>query len=556
MKGLASFLELTEVHDVCHEVETLLDLARNSKLVVTPEIVDTLLESSDYVTGETNRIEARIQGVTTGPAASNEALRARLRVLATRSEVAAPPTPPPPAPPKAPEPVSVEIPDLDKIPFPEGTQEAAPVAPSVAPVVPAAAPAASTPAAPAGAATPQPARPATPEHAVEQSLVKVETRKVDYLVDMVGEMLVTQSLIRHDVGQMAATDLRLARNLSQLVRITDEVQRAAMAMRLVPVGQLFQKMKRLVRDIARKSGKPVELETEGDDIEIDRNIVEELADPLMHMIRNSMDHGIEEPEARKAAGKDPTGKITLAACHQASQILITITDDGQGLNRDKILAKAKQRGLIDPAAFPSDAEVFSMIFEAGFSTAEKVTSLSGRGVGMDVVRKHIHTLRGRIEVSSTPGVGTTFLLKLPLTLAIIDGLVVGIGQDERYVLPLAAVREVLRPTPEMITTIEGKTEIAVVRDRYYPIVRLSQRFNIQPRTDNILDGLLILLENNEGTFCLLVDDLIGKQEVVIRTLGRTFQDVAGIAGGAILGDGRVRLILDIDALFRRARNVQ
>jgi two-component system chemotaxis sensor kinase CheA len=276
---------------------------------------------------------------------------------------------------------------------------------------------------------------------------------------------------------------------------------------------------------------------------------------MMHMIRNSIDHGIEQREGRIAAGKDPTGKIKLSACHQASQILITISDDGHGLNRDKILAKAKQKGMVDPNANPSDADVYSLIFEAGFSTAEKVTSLSGRGVGMDVVRKHIHHLRGRIEVSSTPGIGSTFLLKLPLTLAIIDGLVLGVG-DERFVLPLATVREVLKPKAEMITTIEGKAEIAVVRDRYYPIVRLHKRFNIEPRFENLLDGLMILLENNEGTFCLLVDELIGKQEVVIRALGRKFQDVSGIAGGAILGDGRVRLILDIDALFRRTRNGQ
>jgi two-component system chemotaxis sensor kinase CheA len=311
-------------------------------------------------------------------------------------------------------------------------------------------------------------------------------------------------------------------------------------------------MARLVRDLARKSGKQAELITYGDDIELDRNIVEELADPLMHMLRNSLDHGIELPADREAKGKPATARVELRAAHQGGHILIEIVDDGRGINRDAVLQKAKERGLVSESGNLSDSEVFGLIFEPGFSTAQKVTDISGRGVGMDVVKKTIQSLRGSIETQSVQGQGTTFRLKLPLTLAIIDGLVVAVGR-ERYIVPIFNVKEMLRPPAGMVSTIEGASEIALIRDRILPVVRLHQRFGIEPDSKEAESSLLIIAESQEKEFCLMVDRLIGKQEVVIKNLGTSLKNVPGVAGGAILGDGKVALILEMTALFQSAR---
>jgi two-component system chemotaxis sensor kinase CheA len=305
-------------------------------------------------------------------------------------------------------------------------------------------------------------------------------------------------------------------------------------------------MTRLVRDLARKSGKLAELELAGEDVELDRTIVEEIADPLVHMLRNSVDHGLEPPEERAAAGKPAAGRIHLSAWHMAGQIVIEIRDDGRGMDRERILAKARARGLVGPAEQLSDGEVWQLIFHPGFSTAEKVTDVSGRGVGMDVVRRHVEKLRGRVEIDTKPGAGTQFLIKVPLTLAIIDGLVVHAG-GERYIVPIYSVREIFKAAPESVFTVEGKGEMALVRDRLLPVVRLARRLGIA-RTEGAGEGLMIVGESEGIQFCLAVDSLAGKQEVVIKSLGGMFGRVRGIAGGAILGDGRVGLILDMAAL--------
>jgi two-component system chemotaxis sensor kinase CheA len=529
IKGLAGFLEFHEVQEVCHDVETLLDRARNNELTITSAITDLLLESGDYLTREIGRIEHCSLGDGEAAPASPAALLAKVRaVLNERTETAE----------TAAAAAGPEVAGTDVTsPVKNGADDTSPDATSTAETA-------------ADAAGPVAAGPARVRG---DRLVKVDTGKLDYLVDMVGELVVAQSLIRHDPAFKSTTDMRLQRNLLQLGRITDEVQRASMAMRMVPIGQLFQKMDRLIRDLSRKQNKRIELETHGRDIEMDRNMVEELGDPLMHMVRNSVDHGIESAEERKASGKPAIAKVRLRAQHQAGQILITVSDDGRGISRQRIFDKAVRMGLVESTAVLSDDEVFHLIFEPGFSTAEKVTDLSGRGVGMDVVKKQIHKLRGRIEIASRPGIGTDFILKLPLTLAIIDGLIVKVGA-ERFIIPLASVREVLQPREGMITTMENRAEVAVVRDHLYPIVRLHQRFGVEPRSTNLMDGLLMLLETHGRTFSLAVDELIGKQEVVIKTLGETFQDVPGVAGGAILGDGRVGLILDVDGLYKGSRN--
>jgi len=535
IKGMAGFLDLNAVRDVSHEVETILDLARNSQLAITPEVIDAILASKDYLGRWMGELESMLQTGRAPEIDHNQALIESIRAVAKpRTEDPAPqrmcveaeqPVVPAPVVPAA----------LD-LPVPPAAGEE----PMVSELLDLAREVASPEPAEAPKISEAPA-------AVARS-IKVDTCKLDYLVDMVGEMVIAQSMVRHDPDLSTGLKPRLARNLSQLARITDEVQRTAMSMRMIPIGQLFQKTARLVRDLSRKGSKQVDLELSGEDTELDRNIVEELADPLMHMVRNAVDHGIETPEERVKAGKPANAKVLLKAAHQAGHILIQISDDGRGLDHKKILRKAREKGLIEANAQLSEAEIFNLIFLPGFSTADKITDVSGRGVGMDVVRKHLQKLRGRVDVHSRPGEGTSFLMKLPLTLAIIDGLVVGVG-NQRYIVPLFAVREMLKPTEDAISTIRGREEMAMVRGTLLPLIRLHRRFGIEPRFQNPWDSLLIVSENGGKQFCMMVDELIGKQEVVIKSLGEAMRNIPGVAGGAILGDGRVGLILDLEGLF-------
>jgi two-component system, chemotaxis family, sensor kinase CheA len=541
IKGIAGFLELGDIREVSHETETLLDHARNGDLKLTAQVIDVILAAADYL----NREVTRIATGESEPGAPTAQLLADVRAVVAHNFA------------KEASPdlqalsLAVEAPDLRPA-APESKAEellAPPVQVIEAP--PADAPA-SEPAHVESKSSPESAVASTPKQVAKgTSWIKVDTTKLDYLVDMVGEIVIAQSLVRHHPDLAAVQNPEVMRNVVQLTRITTEVQKTAMSMRMVPVGGLFQKMARLVRDLCRKSGKQAELVTSGDDTELDRNIVEELADPLMHMVRNAMDHGVEPPQERIAAGKSPVARVELRAMHRAGHIQIEIVDDGRGMNRDAIFAKAVERGIIQPGAVLSDSEVYNLIFEPGFSTAEKVTDISGRGVGMDVVKKHIQKLRGRTEIHTTPGKGTEFQLKLPLTLAIIDGLVVGVGK-ERYIVPIFAVKELLRPTEGMVGTVEGR-EIALVRDRVLPVVRLFRRFGVTPRTEDPMDSLLILTESHGVDYCLLVDALVGKQEVVIKSLGDTMKNLPGVAGGAILGDGRIALIVDVDALFYQSK---
>jgi two-component system chemotaxis sensor kinase CheA len=345
------------------------------------------------------------------------------------------------------------------------------------------------------------------------------------------------------------TSLQLVRCLRQLSRITTELQRNAMSLRMVPIRKLFHKMTRLVRDLAAQQEKQVQLVLEGEDTELDRNIVEKLGDPLVHMIRNAVDHGLEDPAVRAANGKAERGTIRLAAAHQRGGIVMRVQDDGGGLDRERILAKAVSRGLVNADTNLSDSEIFSMIFQPGFSTAENVTDLSGRGVGMDVARQNIESLRGKIEIQSHPGEGTTFTILLPLTLAIIDGLLVGVGGD-RYIIPTLSVRESFRPSPGMVTTIHGRGEVVSVRGKQTPLLRLGHYLGATGEAINPEDGIIVVVESGDSARGLLVDQLLGKQEVVIKSLGSAFESQSLMAGGAVLGDGWVGLILDVDTLVR------
>jgi len=514
IKGLAGFLGLDQIREIAHETETLLDLARNHRLIISSAIVDTVLASVDFLKAALLNLEQRLSGAPACSLPNKTVLVNRIRAASFITEERSAPSFPS-------EPESVD---------------ASPLADAVS----------------STECTPPPERRNVDDRksrASDSNCVKVGTAKLDYLVDMAGELVIAESMVRHHPELAQLHTPALLNSLAQMARITSDLQKTAMSMRMVPIGGLFQKMNRLIRDLARKTGKQVELETVGSETELDRNVVEELADPLMHMVRNAVDHGLESEEERVAAGKSSIGHVRLRAGHQAGHIVIEIGDDGRGLNRDRILEKARQMGLIEETKNLADAELFDLIFHPGFSTAVEVTDVSGRGVGMDVVKKKIQKLRGHVEISSSAGSGTSFCLRLPLTLAIIDGLVVGVG-SERYIVPIFSVREMLRPTPEMIFTIEGMREMALVRNNLLPVVRLYKRFGIQPRSELPDESLLIVAEVAGRAYCLMVDDLIGKQEVVIKSLGQSIREVPGVAGGAILGDGRVGLILDLEGVFQ------
>jgi two-component system chemotaxis sensor kinase CheA len=363
--------------------------------------------------------------------------------------------------------------------------------------------------------------------------------------------VIVQSQLIETARQMGSEHATLQRNVGQLTRITKELQSTAMALRMIPIKPTFQKMERLARDLARDFGKKVSFITSGEDTELDRTVVEEIGDPLVHMVRNALDHGLETPASRTAAGKAETGELRLRAYHQGSNIVIELQDDGRGMDPDKIYRKAIEKGVIAAGAQLSRDEILALIFAPGFSTAEKVTAVSGRGVGMDVVKRNIEKLRGKIEIASEVGRGSTFKIKLPLTMAIIDGLVVRVGED-RFILPSTSVQMALRPARDAISTVHGKGEVLDLRGRFLPIHRLHRRFGIAADATNPWDGIVVIVETSGKTSALLVDEMVSKQEVVIKNLGAFMQNLPGVAGGAILGDGNIALILDPGSLLNAA----
>jgi two-component system chemotaxis sensor kinase CheA len=524
VKGLSGFLGAAAVHELAHETENLLDLARAGKLQLSSEIVELILRSADQLNICLDRAAAM---------PLNELPRCDSRLLASLAAVAEG---------KAGEVKPAETKTVSLAPvaaLPETPVEAS--VPQVAeqpsaPPSPGPAAEKSQDSAAAGGAS---------KAAAEGSFVRIETSKLEYLIDMVGELVIAESVVRHDPAIAGSREPLLSRNLTQLARVVQEVQKTSMAMRMVSIGALFRKMSRLTRDLARKSGKQLELVTIGDEVELDRSIVEELADPMVHMIRNAVDHGLEGPEERSRTGKNPKGAIRLQAMHDAGDIVIEISDDGRGMDPARILAKAKRQGLVAETDTPDEEAIFRLIFEAGFSTAEKVTDMSGRGVGMDVVKKQIQKLRGRVSIRSVLGQGSTFILRLPLTLAIIDGLVVGVG-SQRYILPMFAIREMFSPKPDTFVTLENRVEAVLFREKLLPLIRLSKLLPGSGETCS--DAVLVVVEGRDQLYCVAVDQLIGKQEVVIKSLGSTFRDIPAISGGAILGDGRVGLIIDVNSL--------
>lgn len=425
-------------------------------------------------------------------------------------------------------------------------------------------PAETAPAAPRGDALTKPAR-ALPEDesarsavrdarsgASESGSIRVSIDKIDELMNAVGEIVITQSMLTQQVaGVGGGAAARLRDGLSQLERNVRELQETVMRVRMLPISVAFSRFPRLVRDVSQRLGKQIDLQLSGEQTELDKIVLERIGDPLVHLVRNSIDHGIETPDERLAAGKPAQGTLHLNAYHKGGSIRIEVSDDGRGLNRDRILDKARARGLIGASDVLSEEEIFELIFLPGFSTAERTTDLSGRGVGMDVVRRNIVELGGTVDISSQAGQGTRIGITLPLTLAIVDGQLVGVGRDT-YIVPLVTIVESLQARPGTVTRLAGRGEVFEFRGDYLPLIRLDRLFSIEARARSLDQGLVMVVEGDGRKVGLFVDELLGQQQVVIKSLDTNYRRIEGISGATILGEGAVALILDVPGLIRLA----
>lgn len=410
-----------------------------------------------------------------------------------------------------------------------------------------------SPAAPAAKDKNSPAKKPKKAANTETSSIRVGIDKVDSLLNLVGELVITQSMLRRFGENYNPNDLdELRDGLNQLERHTRELQESAMQIRMLPINSSFSRFPRLVRDLSTSLGKKINLELSGEHTEVDKTVLEKLSDPLVHLVRNSLDHGIEMPDVRQANGKSETGTLRLSAAHEGGNVIIKVEDDGAGLNRERIIEKATQKGLIAPGESLTDDRVDNLIFHPGFSTAETVTNVSGRGVGMDVVRRNIFDLGGRISVQSRPGKGTTLRISLPLTLAILDGQLVRINK-EVYVIALLSIVETVQIQAKEIKTVSGSGEVFLMRDRYIPVVRAADVFGVEKESDHVAD-LLVIVESENFRFGILIDELLEQQQIVIKSIEKNYKKVSGLTGATILGDGQVALILDIPGLMQNLLN--
>lgn len=536
IKGVAGFLELSEIVSLSHATESVMNEVRDGRCALAGESLELVFKATALLRGMLDALKKACEaGVELASEPEAQVHIGRLKAFLSkmpREEDAGPPITAPGKPPvmqAAPPPV-VALPPVqpaqvvEPAPPPTGFQ-ALPLAPQ-------------PPEAPEGQA---------PAAATKlRETVKVDLERVDNMVEMIGELIIVESMLKHS-RELSTQSLNLRNALGQLGKISRDLQNAAMRMRTVPVHGVFQKMARLTREVGRKAGKDVVLVTAGEGTEMDRAMVERLEDPLVHMVRNACDHGVETPEARAAAGKPTTGVLTLSASHKGGSIIIELSDDGAGLDRDRILKKAVEKGLVQNPGGMTDAEVFQLIFAPGFSTAAKVTDISGRGVGMDVVKRNIEGMRGRVLIESTKGKGTTFRLVLPLTLAIIDGMLIKVGK-ERYLVPSLSIVEALQPTREMLSSMGERDELLSVRGQVIPILRLSQQLAIEGARQDPTTALIVVVESVGKRVGLLVDEVIAQQQVVIKALGQGVGRAEFYSGAAILSDGCIGLILNVDKL--------
>ena len=597
IKGGAGTFGFTEITETTHTLESLLDKLRTDELTLRSEMVDVFLKACDVLkmqlAGRQYQSEVDTQAVTDICKRLNELAEAK-QAAAVVPPAAAPVAPAKPAPAAtsapaaaAPAPVAAA---RAVAPAPAPVSGTAPIdpspenlfavlmgtAPAVAPAAasnegygfftdaPADAPAevhaaaeaqtaASAPAKPIAdvPADAQPKRRASDRNEGETTSIRVGVEKVDQLINLVGELVITQAMLAQAASRVDHVQFEsLIAGVSQLERNSRDLQESVMSIRMMPISFVFSRFPRVVRDLAGKLNKQVELKTVGEGTELDKGLIEKIADPLNHLVRNSLDHAIESPEARIAAGKDPTGTITLRAFHQGGNIMVEVADDGAGLSREKIMGKARERGMNVNDAM-SDQEVWSLIFEPGFSTAAVVTDVSGRGVGMDVVRRNVRNMGGRVEIQSEFGKGTCISIRLPLTLAILDGMSVAVGK-EIFIVPLTYIIESMQPAKDDIKAISGQGKVVHVRGEYLPVVALHERFGIKSNVGDteMEKGILVILEAEGAKTALFVDELVGQHQVVIKSLETNYRKAQGISGATIMGDGKVALILDVAALVR------
>jgi len=533
IKGGSGTFGFTQLAEATHEMETLFDGLRKGRGRADASTVRLLLDACDAFKGHLARLKAGERGV-------DEAMDATRAALAGyRCVGMAPPAP-----------VAEKAPAEESF-FAAVERPAAPL-----------------PAAEAYGLFEAPAAPAAPEKfgffepvpgvagaaeasraRSEQSSIRVSVEKIDRIVNLVGELVIAQAMMQQSVGTLAEEhDENLSHSLATLDRNTRDLQQAVMSIRMMPMEFVFSRFPRLVYDVSTKLGKKVQLRTLGHETELDKELIELLIDPLTHVVRNAIDHGIEPPDERRAAGKPEQGTIAMRATHRGGSVIIEVTDDGRGLDRERIIAKARELGMGADESM-TDEQVWTLIFEAGFSTAKEVTDVSGRGVGMDVVRRNITSLGGNVFVSSVKGEGTTITIQLPLTLAVLDGMIVCVG-EEQYIVPLEFVAEAFKPGPGDIRTIVNQPSLVAVRGEQLPIVRLEDVVQLPPGAPDRPQPLCLVVEVDNRRAALLVDSLIGQQQLVVKSLDSNLHAVPGVAGATILGDGRVALILDVSAVTR------
>ncbi|WP_435549300.1 chemotaxis protein CheA [Desulfobacterium sp. N47] len=541
VKGVSGFLNFNNIHQFAHTVENLLDKARNGELTINGDIIDVVLESVDILKAMIENVRSSLDSgmlfegnedledfkkridELISPTAKNKKKRLGEMLVASGT---------------------VSESDIEKaleIQQTEPEKKLGEILVAQEKVK--------------TKAVVLSLREQKRVDAPETLQVKVDTIKLDNIVDMVGELAIAQSMLRQHEAVLNNKDRKLIQITNQLNLITSSLQNTAMSMRMVPIKNTFQKMLRLVRDLAKKAGKDIQLVTSGEETEIDRNLIEEIYEPMVHMIRNSIDHGLELSDERIAKNKPRQGTVYLKAYHKGGNIVIEIGDDGRGLNREKIMSKALQSGLVKEGEKLTEAEIDNLIFHPGFSTADKVTDISGRGVGTDVVKSKVEKLRGRVDVRSFADKGATFYIRLPLTLAIVDGMIVKVA-NERFIIPTLNIQESFRPRKEEYFTVKGEGEVIKVRNNLIPLIRLDRLLGLNAEStseqtkEELWGKLVVVVENQEKKKCLLVDELINREEVVIKSMGGWLKDIKGIAGSVIMGDGRVGLILDIGSIFQ------
>ena len=534
VKGTSGFLGLQSISELAHHAESLLSRIRNKEIRLVGGYADLALRSLDMLKKAVAAVEDALRGALLATPEGYWELQAVLanpEAVGISEELT----------PEQPEEIDeLELKGEPVLEAESLKQEPPPETPTAAPV-------------PSHDPKDTPKKQVVPQREGEfEASIRVNTARLDKLINMVGELVIAQSMVAQDHRLMEESCHDLLRKVTQAGKIVRELQDLSMSMRMVPLRGVFQKMQRVARDLSRKSGKSVDLVTDDGETEIDRHMVDILNDVLVHMVRNAIDHGIEPPEEREAGGKLRMGTVRLAAFHSGGSVVVEIRDDGRGLNREKILRKAVAAGLVDSEKSLSDNEVYNLIFAPGLSTSEKITDVSGRGVGMDVVRQGVESLHGRIEISTAPCAGSIFTVRLPLTLAITDGMLVRVG-SERYIIPTISIHLCFRPTPDSLSTVSGRGELVMLRGELMPIFRLHRLFGIHSAIEDPSQGLLVVVGDEDRRCALLVDELLGQQQVVAKSLNQAVGKIPGVSGGAILGDGQVGLILDTAEVTSQAR---